>query len=34
MALPRKGEELLFWGTAIAIFVFGGGVVIYTGHFH
>jgi hypothetical protein len=33
MAIPPKGE-LLFWGAAIAIFVFGGGVVIYASHFH
>jgi hypothetical protein len=34
MAIARKGEELLFWGAAIAIFIFGGGVMIYTSHFH
>jgi hypothetical protein len=34
MTIPRKGDEFLFWGAAIAIFIFGGGVMIYTGHFH
>jgi hypothetical protein len=27
-------EEALFWGAAIAIFIFAGGVMIYTSHFH
>jgi hypothetical protein len=38
---PRKpecdksmpGEEVLFWGAAIAIFIFAGGVMILTSHF-
>jgi hypothetical protein len=34
MAIPPKIEELLFWGIAVAIFIFGGGVMIYTSHFH
>jgi hypothetical protein len=34
MAIPPTSEEFLFWGAAIAIFIFAGGVMIYTSHFH
>jgi hypothetical protein len=29
-----KRGEMLFWGAAIAIFIFAGGIVIVTGHVH
>jgi hypothetical protein len=34
MPTPNKDweEEVLFWGTAIAIFIFAGGVMIFTNH--
>lgn len=34
MAPPTDRSELLFWGAAIAIFIFSGFVVIYMTHFH
>jgi hypothetical protein len=30
---PNKKWEVLFWGTAIAIFVFAGCVMIFVSHF-
>jgi hypothetical protein len=34
MPTPNKDweEEVLFWGTAIAIFIFAGGIMIFTNH--
>jgi CDP-diglyceride synthetase len=29
MAAPKKGWEMLFWGAAIAIFIFAGAVMIF-----
>jgi hypothetical protein len=31
---PNKKWEALFWGVAIAIFIFAGDVMIFTSHFH
>jgi hypothetical protein len=32
-ALKKKWEEVLFWAVALAIFIFAGGVMIFTNHF-
>jgi hypothetical protein len=29
MAAPKRGWEMLFWGAAIAIFIFAGAVMIF-----
>jgi hypothetical protein len=32
-ALKKKWEEVFFWTVALAIFIFAGGVMIFTSHF-
>jgi hypothetical protein len=32
MAPPKKNWEMLFWGVAIAIFIFSGGILIFFNH--
>jgi hypothetical protein len=32
-ALKKKWDEVLFWAVALAVFIFAGGVMIFTSHF-